>query len=242
MSQLLMVSFISLTGCRAVMTKDAYLPFLRLEARSVSLSATPSTSEVTQPTKVFWDPNVNTNGLAVKWSQQPSTAEAFRLSETELQTLKRATSSGDAMAAYRIASFYCFTAENWTLYMRWCAVAAMMNGPPEAAQSLDVLHKSGVHQAAMKEAFNLTGREARTLVKEAEHNRNPRAAFRLALYHGYALGNPVQRNYWIRIGAGLGDEGCKSCLKTWEVFDDIVPGSVTTGTVSSSSPPSPEKR
>jgi len=65
----------------------------------------------------------------------------------------------------------------------------------------------------MMNAFGLNPRQVATLKVDVDQSKNPRAAFRLALYFGYSINEPKLEEYWMAKAEELGSKGAVMMMR-----------------------------
>ena len=209
---LILATIVVLTGCATGKENCALIPFLSLDDRTSLLKIDYDPNRIVdRPGTVYYSQKDVTpvNSMST-WTRLPTTQEAFWLSQAEIKTLKKkAVIKKDGAAAYQLANYYGFCATNWPLYLRWCAETVQLDGPREAAISLEAFRENDNHNDALTNAFVLSNNEIAILKDESEQRNNSRAALRLALYYRYAIGNSVLENMWFARAAELGSDAAK---------------------------------
>ncbi len=166
---------------------------------------------------VFWAADVQSNRAGLHWSRLPTTPEVFRLSEENVAADESAAFGGDAQAAFRLANHYGFALHDWSLYLRWCAIAVDLGGIGEAASSMEALQQIGRHPEAVVRAFELSDSDVEQLKKSVQQAHDAKAAFRLALFFGYSRNDAKQRDEWLWTAVTMGSTGAKRCAELWHV-------------------------
>ena len=206
-------------GCHSVAqeTPILMLPCLSLRSEYTEPPIPVSLNIPIDLEHVFWAADVQSNSAGLHWSRQPTTPDVFRLSMGNVVAAESAAFGGDAQAAFLLANHYGFALQDWSLYLRWCAIAVDLGGPREAASSMEALQQTGAHPEAVVRAFELSDSEVEQLKKSVQQAHDAKAAFRLALFFGFSRNDATQRDEWLWTAVTMGSIGAKRCAESWHV-------------------------
>jgi hypothetical protein len=119
----------------------------------------------------------------------------------------------DSQAAKRLINYYEFSGKDYRSVLRLHAIILELDKNVIAARNIEVLGRILADKPELKSAFEL-GEEARKeLEHRAKHNRDAKAAMRLAFYYGFSICDNQLKKYWLQTSADLGSNAAVAYLE-----------------------------